>query len=106
MSARTGVNEDPFHVVSSELESQLKATRVKFDAWRVQVDAVDTSLDLSFKQRSAEVRLDIKKVSDVCNKIYSTVTNAQQNREMFPHIDDREMALRRSIVDRLNGVSA
>jgi hypothetical protein len=91
--------------VTAELESQLRATRVKFDAWRAQVDAVDTSLDLSFKQRSAEVRLDIKKGSDLCAKIHSTVANAQQHREKFPHIDDREMALRQTIVDRLDGVS-
>ena len=98
------LNEDPFNVIASTMEQQLKSLRLKFDAFKAKVASADTTTLPGFSKMSEEMKQEVRKTCEQCLKMKSTVTSVEQKRDQYPHIDDRELESRKNTVERLRVV--
>ena len=52
----------------------------------------------------AEVHRELSKTAEMCRKVKAALSNIEQRRDKFAHIDDRELDRRKESVDRLDKV--
>ena len=114
------------------VDGEVKQLRVRFDRWQALLQNSNTTdvpfqvahegsrrglpsclpspccvyrLSLVFVNLS-ECGKDLRKTQDMVRKVKAAVTAVERNRVKYPHIDDRELASRKSFIGNLESVSA
>ena len=93
---------DPFYAVRDALEGEVQAVRIKHDAWKAQLHAVNSASDAKFRVLHEAHKRDLAKASELSRKVRMAVDNVDQNRGKFSHIDDRELSARKAFCDRVD----
>lgn len=94
-------DRDPFNPARQRLQDSLAKTSAAFDRWKFVLENQNTAASDDFSSLTRSIQVDLKAVNvDVANlnKVLSAV---EQNRPMFPHIDDAELDSRRKAVNEI-----
>ena len=97
-------SQDPFYAVRDAVEDGVRTVKVKFDGWKTLLHSVDTSMSVEFKSLHEELKKEMSKMSDMLRKVRGSVDGVERNRSKFSHIDDKELASRKSSLEKIDGV--
>lgn len=94
---------DPFYAVRDAVDGEVKQLRVRFDRWQALLQSSNTA-DMPFQIAHEECGKDLRKTQEMVRKVKAAVTAVERNRVKYPHIDDRELASRKSFIGNLESI--
>jgi len=97
-------SQDPFYAVRDAVEDSVRTLKVKFDGWKSLLHSVDTATSVDFKTLHEELKKEMAKMSEMLRKVRASVDGVERNRVKFSHIDDKELASRKSSLEKIEMV--
>lgn len=92
--------DDPFYMFRGDLVQKLTSVDEELDRYLTVVRTTDTAANSQqVKETKKQLKRHIKHAESTLSDLETTVRVVERQREKFPHINDAELAQRRSFVD-------
>jgi len=91
-------SNDPYFLFRDDLEGRLKKLQTNFDNWEVLLRNENTETSAAFKKAHSDLQKKVNTAKKMANELTRSVNHVKQNRKMFPHISENELASRQGFI--------